>query len=149
METRYGGFRGSQEDLHQRPVGTLVSEILDQARTLVRAEVKLAKAELRDEAKKLGRGAGLAAGGAVLLAVGGLVLVAFLVLALAEVMPAWAAALIVSVLFIGAGAAVGYFGLQRLKAVRGPEKTIQTLQEDSQWASRTMHAVKSKQPVHA
>lgn len=149
MDGHSASAHGQAEDLSRRPAGTLVSELLEEGRHLVRAEVRLAKAELRDEAKKLGRGAGLAAGGAVLLGLGGLTLAAFLVLALATVMPAWGAALLVAVLFIGAGAALGSVGLGRLKQVHGPKSTIQTLQEDSQWANKTMHAVKSQPRVHA
>jgi len=36
-----------------------------------------------------------------------------------------------------------------MKKVHGPTKTIQTLKEDGQWASRTMHSMKSQMHGHA
>ncbi|NLT05604.1 MAG: phage holin family protein [Solirubrobacterales bacterium] len=50
-----------------RSLGEIVSEVSDKASLLVREEVELAKAEVLDKAKKMGRGAGIAAAaGAVL-----------------------------------------------------------------------------------
>jgi hypothetical protein len=137
------------EEEHSRPVKELVSEFLEQGRRLVRAEVQLARAEVRDELKKTTAGVGLTAGGGVVLLLGAFTFVAFLVIALAGVMPLWLSALIVAVVLLGAGAGIAYAGIKRFKTVHGPKKTIQTLKEDSQWASRTMHSMKSQMHGHA
>lgn len=132
-----------------RPIKELVSEFLEQGRRLVRAEVTLARAEVKDELKKTSAGAGLAAGGGVVVLLGAITLVAFLVIALAYAMPLWLSALLVAVVLLAGGAGLTWLGLQRLKTVHGPTKTIQTLKEDGQWASRTMHSMRSQRHGHA
>ena len=132
-----------------RPIKELVSEFLEQGRRLVRAEMTLARTEVRDELKKTSAGAGLAAGGGVVLLLGALTFVAFLVIALAYAVPLWLSALLVAVALLAGGAGITWFGLKRLKTVHGPTKTIQTLKEDGQWASRTMHSMKSQMHGHA
>jgi len=84
--------------------GELISRLTEQISTLVRDEARLAQAEVTQKAKRLGIGAGLF-GGAGLVAFFGLgVLIAAAVLALAEALPGWLAALIVAVaLFAVAG----------------------------------------------
>jgi hypothetical protein len=147
----HGGFqaRTVEEEEPSQPIKELVSEFLEQGRRLVRAEVQLARAEVRDELKKTSAGAGLAAGGGVVVLLGAFTFVAFLVIALAGVMPLWLSALLVAVVLLGGGGAITFLGLQRLKTVHGPRKTIQTLKEDGQWASRTMHSMKSQMHGHA
>ncbi|MCY1016201.1 phage holin family protein [Pyxidicoccus sp. MSG2] len=132
-----------------RGFGELFSEFMEQGRRLVRAEVALARAELKTEAKKASAGAGLLAGGGVVLFLGALTFVAFLVAALAVLMPVWASALVVAVLLLAVGGAVAWAGLGRLKRLHGPQRTIQTLKEDGQWASRTAHSMKSQMHGHA
>jgi hypothetical protein len=141
------GFSGAPEP--SRPIKELVTELLEQGRRLVRAEVQLARAEVKTEVKKASAGAGLIAAGGVVASLGAATAVAFLVIALAGVMPLWASALLVAVLLLAGGAAIVFGGLQALKKVRGPTKTIQTLKEDGQWASKTMHSMKSQMHGHA
>ena len=141
------GFSGEREP--SRPIKELVSELLEQGRRLVRAEVQLARAEMKTEVKKASAGAGMIAAGGVVAFLGLATAVAFLVIALAGVMPLWASALIVAVLLLAGGGAIVFGGLKAMKKVHGPTKTIQTLKEDGQWASRTMHSMKSQMHGHA
>ncbi|WIG95560.1 phage holin family protein [Myxococcus sp. SDU36] len=129
--------------------GALFSEFTEQARRLVRAEVSLARTELRTEAKKASAGAGLLAGGGVVLLLGAITFVAFLVAVLALALPLWASALIVAAVLLAVGGAIAWSGLQRMKQVHRPERTIQTLKEDGQWASKTAHSMKSQMHGHA
>ncbi|HET9450253.1 MAG TPA: phage holin family protein [Aggregicoccus sp.] len=142
------GFR-AEGDLDERPLKTVVSEFLDQGKQLLRAELKLARTELRAEAKKATAGSGMLAAGGVVLLLGAMALVAFLVIALAYVMPLWASALLVTVLLLAIGAGVAMAGAKRLKTIHAPTKTIQTLKEDGQWASTTMRSAKSQMHGHA
>jgi hypothetical protein len=126
---------GSGADLRDRGLGELVKDLSGQLSTLVRQEAELAKAEMAEKAKKAGVGAGFLAGAGVagLLMLG--TLTAFLVLVLALAMPAWAAALIVTVLW---GAVAGVLALQGRNKLREvgavvPEKTVETVKEDVQW----------------
>jgi uncharacterized membrane protein YqjE len=78
------------------PTSELLERLSDQTRRLVRDEVRLARTELTEKGKRAGIGAGLF-GAAGLIALYGIgVLLAALVLAIAEAIPAWAAALIVA-----------------------------------------------------
>lgn len=84
----------------------LVSRMTEQTSTLVRSEMQLAKAEIQQTVKDVGRGAGLFGASGVLALYGGGALVATAILGLATFLDAWLAALIVTVaLFAIAGVA--------------------------------------------
>ena len=89
----------AEHDLRARSTGDLVKTLSRQVSLLVRQEIQLAKTELKEKAADAGVGAAALAGAAVagLLALGALT--AFLILALDGAMPAWAAALLVGVLW--------------------------------------------------
>ncbi len=88
------------------PLGALVHDLSVQIPELVRSELRLAQAELTEKGKRVGIGAGLFGAAGVLAFFGAATLIATVVLALALVLPAWAAALIVAlVLFASAGVA--------------------------------------------
>ena len=112
--------------------GELIGQLSEQLTTLVRSEVRLAQAEVTQKAKKLGVGIGLFGGAGVvaLLGVGALVTAA--ILALALVLPGWAAGLIVAaVLFLVAGvlALLGRKDVQQA-APPLPTDTLASVQAD-------------------
>ena len=124
------------EQLREQPISELLKQLATETTTLVRQELDLAKAEMREKGKKAGPGFGMigAAGGVALLALGALT--ACLILALDGVMPNWLAALIVAVVY-GALAAVLYIrGKEKVDDVGSPapRQTIETVKEDLQWA---------------
>jgi uncharacterized membrane protein YqjE len=124
------------EQLREQPISELLKQLATETTTLVRQELDLAKAEMREKGKKAGPGFGMigAAGGVALLALGALT--ACLILALDGVMPNWLAALIVAVVY-GAVAAVLYIrGKEKVDDVGSPapRQTIETVKEDLQWA---------------
>ena len=85
-------------------LGALVHDMTQQMSTLVRDEIRLAQAEMTQKGKKAGVGAGLFGGAGLVALYGVAALLATVILALALVMPAWLAALIVTVvLFAVAG----------------------------------------------
>ncbi|HEX5500045.1 MAG TPA: phage holin family protein [Thermomicrobiales bacterium] len=124
-------------------LGALVSGLLQDLQDLVRAEIALAKAELKDDATTAGKaGAVLAAGGVV-----GLVAFIFLMLAvtflLAIWLPLWVSALIVAVVLGIVAAILVLRGKQSLsQANLAPEQTIATLKEDQAWARRQINSVR-------
>jgi uncharacterized membrane protein YqjE len=133
------------EELHDRPIGELLKQLANETTTLVRQELDLAKAEMREKAGKAGPGFGMwgAAGATGLLALGSLT--AFLILALDGAMPNWLAALVVC-LFWAAVAGVLYLrGKRRVEEAGSPvpEKTIETVKEDVQWAKHPTTSVKT------
>jgi hypothetical protein len=126
--------RDHAEEVSETSVGELIGNISNDLSTLFRQEVELAKVELKQEASKAGKAAGMlgAAGFAGYLVV---ILLSFaLVAALSNVMdPGWAA-LIVAVLWGIVGAVLYSNGRKKLKTVDPtPRRTVDTLKEDAQW----------------
>jgi uncharacterized membrane protein YqjE len=133
-----------QETLHEQPIGELLKQLASETTTLVRQELELAKAEMREKAGKAGPGFGMigAAGGVALLALGALT--AFFVLALDGALPNWLAALLVAIVY-GAVAAVLYMrGKQKVDDAGSPapRQTIETLKEDVAWAKHPTTSAK-------
>jgi uncharacterized membrane protein YqjE len=133
-----------QDDLRDRPIGELLRELSNQTTTLVKQELELAKAEMREKGKRAGVGLGLwgASGVVALLALGALT--GFFILVLDEVMPDWLAALIVAAVY-GAIAGVLYLqGRERVEEAGSPvpEQTVETVKEDVQWAKDQTRSAK-------
>jgi hypothetical protein len=84
----------------EAPVAELVQRATEQISRLIREEFSLARSELTAKGRHAGIGAGLFGSGGALALYGGGALIAALVLALNEVMPAWVAALIVGVILL-------------------------------------------------
>lgn len=115
-------------------VGELLGKVAADLSTLMRQEMALAKAELREEAKTAGKGAGELTGAAL----AGYFLLLFLSVALMAALDAimplgWAAAT-VGLLWGIAAAVLALKGKKDISQVKAPEKTIETLKEDVQWA---------------
>jgi hypothetical protein len=119
----------------ERSLGELFAELSRQTSALVRQEVDLAKTEMTQKAREVGKDAGfMAAGGAVVYA-GLLVLLAALVLLLGLWIPMWVSALIVGVVVLGIGGFLVLLGRDRLtKTTMAPQQTVDTLKEDVRWA---------------
>ena len=132
-------------DLRERPVAELLKQLANETTTLVRQELDLAKAEMREKAGKVGAGAGMwgTAGAAALLALGALT--AFLILALDGVMPSWLAALIVGIAYAAIAGVLYLRGKQRVEEAGSPvpEQTVETLKEDMQWAKHPTTSAKT------
>jgi hypothetical protein len=96
----------------------LLKNLLSDATSLVKAEVALARAEIKRDLKaEVATAAGV--GTAALLAYAGVILLfVALILALAQLMPAWLAGLVVAAFVLGAAALTAAFGWAR--RVRNP-----------------------------
>lgn len=126
---------GPHADPGGPPLGDLVKQLAQDSATLVRQEIALAKAELRQNVKSVTRDVAMIVVGVALAAVGGLVLVAFLVILLGAVLDNyWLGALIVGALFVIVGGALAMANLKKLqKEEVAPTRTLETLKEDKQW----------------
>ncbi|MGV9538421.1 phage holin family protein [Streptosporangium sandarakinum] len=116
-------------------LGQLVGEVGEDLSKLFRQEVELAKAEIRQEATKAGKAAGMLSGAGA----AGLVVALFVSLAvmfgLGAVMPLGWAALIVAVVWAVIGGVLYTNGRKRMSEVSPkPEQTVETLKEDARWA---------------
>ena len=129
-------------DLRDAPIGEVVNRVKDDASTLVSQEMRLAKAEMSGKAKEIGLGAGMAGGAGYVAYLASIAFMLTLIFALAEVMPEWAAALIVTVLL---AAVAGVLAMQAKKRIQeaGPpipeqtvesvKQTIETVKEEAKW----------------
>ena len=118
-----------------RALPELMRELSEQSTALIRQEIELAKAELRQKGKAAGIGAGMfgAAGLIALFGVGALT--AFLILALATAMAGWLAALIVAVVYLAAAGVAALVGKGKVDEATppAPEQAIESTKEDVQW----------------
>jgi MFS family permease len=126
----------------ERPVGELVKEATEQAQTLVRQEIELAKAELSEKGKKAGIGAGMFGGAGLfgLFAFGALT--AAFIGAVDLAVPFWAAALIVAAVY---GAIAGVLALTGKNKVQEasppvPEEAVDNVKEDVAWTKQRAQA---------
>lgn len=133
------------DDLRDRPIGELLKQLATETSTLVRQELELAKAEMREKAGKAGPGVGMwgVGGLTALLALGSLT--AFVILALDAAMPNWLAALIVALVYAAITGVLYLRGKRRVEEAGAPvpEKTIETLKEDVQWAKHPTTSAKT------
>lgn len=117
-------------DVRQVSVGQLLGEISEDLSVLFRQEIELAKAEIKQEATKAGKGAGMLGGAAV----AGYLTVLFLSFAawwgLANTMDVGLAALIVAVIWAIVAGVLALSGRGTLRKVNPkPERTISSARE--------------------
>ena len=110
-------------------VGELFSEVAEDLSTLLRQEVELAKAEIRESASRAGKGAGLLAGAGIS---------GHMVLLFASVAAWWGigdaigrgwAALIVAAIWLIVAAVLGLTGRREISAVSGVPQTAETVKQ--------------------
>jgi uncharacterized membrane protein YqjE len=120
----------------ERSLGELFSEMTSDVSLLLRKEIELAKVEAKEEATRLGRGAGMFAGAGL----AGWFALLFLSFALAwlldQAMNTALAFAIVGMLWVGAALILALKGKQDIKSVKGLPQTAQTLKEDVEWAKQ-------------
>jgi tetrahydromethanopterin S-methyltransferase subunit G len=127
MSSSYPGGPPSYEGAESHSIGARLGEVTRDLSTLIRQEVALAKAEVKQSASKAGKGIGLLAGAAL----GG-----FFVLLFLSVSLWWAignslgrgwAALIVAVIWAIIAAILFSVGKKELQKIQGVPQTADTL----------------------
>ncbi|MFF3314901.1 phage holin family protein [Streptomyces sp. NPDC003035] len=131
--TPSGTSAAGRED--EQSIGDLIGAIGSDLSQLVRDEIELAKAEIKQESTKAGKAVGMLGGagyaGHLVLLLGSLTAI----FALAHVMDLAWAALIVTAVWAVVGAVLYTTGRKRLRAVNlKPEQTMETVKEDARWA---------------
>ncbi|MFF4845794.1 phage holin family protein [Streptomyces collinus] len=116
-------------------MGELLSLVASDVQTLLRQEVELAKTEVRQEATKAGKAAGMYGGAGF----AGYMVLLFVSLAavfgLAHVMDGGWAALIVAAVWAVVAAVLYARGRARMRTVSPkPEQTVETMKENTRWA---------------
>lgn len=110
-------------------LGDLLGEVTRDLSTLMRQEVELAKAELKESASKAGRGGGMLAGAGVAGHFVLLFLSIALWIALGGLMGLGWSAVVVAVIWGVIAAVLASVGRRELKTVKGMPQTAETLQE--------------------
>src|SRR5204862_7583651 len=125
------GRQDSSTDPGDTSIGQIIGEISDDLSKLFRQEIALAKAEVRQEATKAGKAAGML-GGAGFAGYMTVLLLSFaVVFGLGNVIDAGWAALIVAAVWAVAGGVLYANGRRKLRTVSPvPRQTVQTVKED-------------------
>ena len=119
----------AHEKAENASLGELLGDVTRDLSTLMRQEVELAKAEVKQSATKAGKGGGMLAGAGV---AGHFVLVFLslaLMFALGALMPLGWAAVIVAVIWGIIAAVLASIGRKELKQIKGIPQTSETLSE--------------------
>ncbi len=113
-------------------VPELLTQLSEQTSRLVRDELALAKVEMADKAKHAGVGVGLFSTAGLLALYGLGLLLTTIVLALALAMPAWLAALIVTVVVFAAAGIAAMVGKKQISTATpaAPQATLESVKQD-------------------
>ena len=110
-------------------LGDLLGEVTRDLSTLIRQEIELAKAELKQSGTRAGKGGGMLAGAGV----AGHFVLLFLSIALwyalGELMGLGWSAVVVAVIWGIIAAVLASVGRKELKAIKGMPQTVETVQE--------------------
>ncbi|WP_436849363.1 phage holin family protein [Streptomyces massasporeus] len=120
------------QDPGAEPVSELVQRASQQLTELVRGEMRLAQAEMKEKGKRYGKGGGLFGGAGVVGFLTLQALVAAAIAALAVPLPVWAAALIITAVLGAITALMALRGKKEISegAPPAPEQTIDTVKAD-------------------
>lgn len=127
-------------------LGELIKQLRDDTTVLVKDEIALAKTELTENAKKTGRNIGILVGGALVAFVALIMLLMGLAKAVAagfiamELSPTISEVLGYLIVAVIIGIVAGVLISKALQVLKNdpltPEKTIETLKDDKQWAKK-------------
>jgi membrane protein len=124
-----------QTEARERPTAELLKEFSDQATTLLRKEIALAKVEVAEKGKKAAVGGGMFGGAGVFGFYAFGALTACVILALATAVAAWLAALIVAVVYAAVAGVLALRGKAQVKRATPPvpEQAVDSTKEDLEW----------------
>jgi hypothetical protein len=111
---------GGARPVTEQSTAELVQRASEQISLLIRDELALARAELAEKGKHAGLGIGLFGGGGALALYGVGALIATVVLLLDLALPAWLAALIVTVVLFAVAAVLALVGRKQVKQAVPP-----------------------------
>lgn len=142
---RAGAVPPPSPGTREASLGELFRDLAQESSILIKQEIALAKAEMRENFRDFAKDAMMLAAGGGILLVAMLVLTAFLVAALGDLLDNqyWLGALIVGVVYALIGGVLlmrGRSGLQRDELK--PERTIESLQANKRWAQAEARQVK-------
>lgn len=125
-------MHGPVQQHDHESTGELVEQAAEQLTRLVRQEMSLAQAEMREKGKRVGLGGGLFGGAGVVGVLALQALLAAVIAALALVLPLWASALIAAVVLAVVAAVLALMGKKQIGRATPPtpEQTIRSVKAD-------------------
>jgi hypothetical protein len=136
-------------------IGDLVKDATTQVSTLVRAEVELARSEIVRDVKKGLTGSLFFVAALVVLFYSTFFFFLFLAILLEEWLWRWVAFLIVFVAMVVTTAVLALFGYLKVRRIRGPQQTIESVKEtrsafssESRAADKAIRSPNGKVPAH-
>lgn len=128
-------------DVEHEPVGELVQQASQQLTELVRGEMKLAQAEMKEKGKLYGKSGGLFGGASLAGFLMLQALVASVIAAVALLLPVWAAALIVTAVLGAIAAVLALSGKKQVGKASppAPQSTIENVKADVAEIKRSAH----------
>ncbi len=132
-------------DRRGAPVSELIRSLVADLVSLARHEADLVKIELKHKVSTAGAAVGMLVVAGLVALYGLATLIAASVLALAIVLPAWAAALIVGVILFAVAAALVLTGRSRIRAATPltPKRSMDAAQEDIAWIRQKTEELKT------
>ena len=123
----------------ERPLGELFSEVTSKLQALVRKEIELGRAEIKQEVDKAVKGVAAFAVAAVVGLLAAIALVFAAAWGLSEVVPEGVAFLIVGVVLLVVAGALAAAGKKKVAQVNPvPQRTVETVKEDVETAKDSL-----------
>ena len=125
-------YGGEGEPVAEQSLGELVATATRDLSVLLHSEIELAKAELAEQAKRAGLGAGLLGGAGAfgLLSLLVLCFAAGFGLSAGASIPIWAGFLCVGGLFLILAGGLAMGGAKALSRISGPDRTVTTVKDN-------------------
>jgi hypothetical protein len=135
-------LRSGLRDL--RNAASEMPDVAADVRDLLKGDVQLGVAEMRESGKQAGMAGGIAATAGVLAVIGTVFACLALMFALATTLELWLAALIVSLIVFGVASIAGLVARSRLKSVQPvPRRALQSLEKDLTWLRAQLNSSKN------
>jgi uncharacterized membrane protein YqjE len=138
-----GDSRQNTSSESSESIGSLLGGLLKDLQELVRGEMNLARAEIREDVASAGKGAATLAGSALVGVTGFIFTMLAVTYLLNQEMRMWIAAGIVGLSLLLIAAILFFIGKSKLSATNlKPDQTIDSLKEDREWARQQVSSVK-------
>jgi len=123
----------------ERPLGELLTDLTSQVQALVRKEMELARAEVKEEVTKAGKAVAAFAAAGVVAFIAAIVLAFAAAWGLAEVIPTGLAFLVVGIILVTVAGLAALQGKAKLAQVSPmPEQTVETVKQDVETAKESL-----------
>jgi hypothetical protein len=120
---------------YDNSIADVLKRSLNDAQDLMRGEIALAKAEMREEVRRVGGGVVFLAAGAVGALIGVVLLLMAAAWAIATLMvwPVWAGYAVVAVVVLLVAAVLAFVGRSRVTGRPHMPRTVETMKENMEW----------------